>query len=158
MNAGKEDITEFISTNWPKGNSDKVPSEISYSPADNRESQWGYDMSSGALKLVWTKLELDQQERPDELRMILKALRGMKNLDKRYIEESNGLPSYPSKDSVDIVAEYLSKVREYVIDHPPAKFKEAYSAYVSTLPIDLVVTVPAVRMRQSIKHSILGSY
>jgi hypothetical protein len=90
---------------------------------------------------VWTKLELDQQERPDELQLILDALNGMKNLDFEEIKKRNGLPSYPGKDPVDMVAEYLSEVRKYVMKHPPGDINETF---LSTVPIDLVVTVPAV--------------
>jgi hypothetical protein len=140
---GREDIEEFIFSEWPSGgNAEKVPSEISYSAAPRGEGQWGFDIAPGSLKLFWTKLELDQQERPDELELILKALESMKYLNPNEVQEADGFPSYPAKDPVDIVAEYLTRVREYVRDHPPSNF---HQAFFSTTPVDLVVTVPAVR-------------
>jgi hypothetical protein len=139
---GREDVVEFICSDWPKGGgAEKVPSEISYSTSHGGERQWGFDIAPGSVKLVWTKLELDQQERPDELALILKALDRMQNLDLMEIPEVDGLPSYPAKDPVDIVAEYLTQVREYVRDNPPSEF---HPTYLSTMSIDLVVTVPAV--------------
>ena len=72
---GREHVEEFICSAWPGRNEQKVRSEISYSAAPSGEfHQWGFDIAPGSLKLVWTKLELDQQERPDELELILKAL------------------------------------------------------------------------------------
>jgi hypothetical protein len=139
---GKENVEEFLYSEWPKGHGvKKVPSEISYSVTRGGESQWGFDIAPGSLKFVWTKLELDQQERPEELVLILKALDGMKNLDPEKIREADRFPSYPAKDPVDIVAEYLTKAREYVRDHPPNRL---HPTYLSMTPIDLVVTVPAV--------------
>jgi hypothetical protein len=137
-------------TDWPKHADDKVPSEISYSPSQGFGLQWGYDISPGSCKLVWTKLELDQQRRSDELRMLLDALIGMGNLDVRKIEQASGLPPYPGKDPVELVGDYLSSVREHLMH----LLVNTYGAdYLSTVPIDLVVTVPAVC--QSV-HQILG--
>ncbi|KAH0552832.1 hypothetical protein GP486_006968 [Trichoglossum hirsutum] len=131
--------------------SSKVPSIISFSPI-----HWGLDLlnflretSPGegegvgrdAGALVWTKLELEQQERPDELRMILEALIGMNDLDYSKIVGSAGLPQYPAKDPVDIVAEYLSKVREYLVQTILGDYSPEY---LSTTPVDLVITVPTV--------------
>ena len=139
---GKEHVEEFICSAWPGRNEQKVRSEISYSAAPSGEyHQWGFDIAPGSLKLVWTKLELDQQERPDELELILKAIDRMGNLDPDRIPEADGFSSYAAKDPVDIVAEYLTQVREYVRDHPPVDF---HPSFLSTVPIDLVVTVPAV--------------
>jgi hypothetical protein len=138
---GKERVDEYICLGWPRNNEEKVPSEISYSAAPGGEHQWGFDVAPESLKLVWTKLELDQQERHDELELILKAIDGMGNLDPERIPEADGFPSYAAKGPVDIVAEYLTQVREYVRDHPPLDFPPSY---LSTVPIDLVIAVPVV--------------
>lgn len=139
---GKEDVEEFVYLDWHKGGGvEKVPSEISYSATGGGERQWGFDIAPGSLKFTWTKLELDQQERPDELGLILKALDGMINLDARKIGGVYGFPSYPAKGPVDIIAEYLSRVREYVKDKPAGKLDQTF---LSITPIDLVFTVPAV--------------
>jgi hypothetical protein len=142
MMGGTESLEEFIFSEWPGGGNDrKVPSEISYSVASPGESQWGYDIAPGSLKFVWTKLELDQQERLDELDLILKALEGMKYMDPNHVQEAHRFPSHPARDSVDIVADYLTRVREYVRDHLPSNF---HQAFFDVTPVDLVITVPAV--------------
>lgn len=139
---GREDLEQFPYSEWRRGGgAEKVPSEISYSATPNNEAQWGYDIAPRSVKFAWTKLELDQQERPDELELILKALEGMQYLDPNHDQEANRFLSYFSKDQVDIVAEYLTRVREYVRDHPPHGF---HQAFLSVTPVDLVVTVPAV--------------
>jgi hypothetical protein len=139
---GTEHFEEFVYSEWPHGgNDEKVPSEISYSTASGNEGQWGYNIAPGSLKFAWTKLELDQQERPDELKLILKALEGMKLMDPNHVPGAHRFSSHLAKDSVDIVADYLTRVREYVRDHPPSGFHQAFFA---VTPVDLVVTVPAV--------------
>jgi hypothetical protein len=136
-----EDNHTVVITNWPKMVDEKVPSEISYSLTPGAERQWGYDISPGARKMVWTKLELEQQERPDELRMILDALNGMRNLNFEDTMQRKELPSYPGKDPVDIVADYLTYIREHLVQ----ELLQTYGAeYLSSLPVDLVVSVPAV--------------
>lgn len=140
-------ISEIVISNWPKKIEEKVPSEISYSPAPGGERQWGYDFGSRARKLVWTKLELGQQRRPEELRMILDALNGMENLNFDAIRRSGGLPAYPAKDPVDIVADYLTYVREHLMEN----LVQDYGAhYISTVPVDIVFTVPAVSGKLSL--------
>ena len=67
-------------------NSERIPSVISYSPASEmQERQWGSDLSSNAVAIVDTKLELELQDSSGELDLILKALDGMHNLDFQYI-------------------------------------------------------------------------
>jgi hypothetical protein len=142
MIGGTESLEEFVFSDWLHGgNSLKVPSEISYSVASHGESQWGCDIAPGSLKFVWTKLELDQQERLAELDLILKALESMKYMDPNHVQEAHRFPSHPARDSVDIVADYLTRVREYVRDHPPHGF---HQAFFDVTPVDLVVTVPTV--------------
>lgn len=127
---------------WPGGAiTDKVPSEYSYSPAPEGTSQWGGHFSSGSTKLVWTKLQLDEQKRTEELSMILDALIGTNNLDFEIIRQSRGLPSYPAKDPVEVVADYLEKVRQVLW----ANLLQTFGPVVlQTIPVDLVFTVPAV--------------
>ncbi|OCK87440.1 uncharacterized protein K441DRAFT_682663 [Cenococcum geophilum 1.58] len=128
-----------IITNWPGKAHYKVPSEISYSAAAEHNHQWGFDIHGGSQRMVWTKMELDQQGRKQELKSILDALVGMKNLDLGEIRKENGLPSYPAKEPVDIVADYLSKVREHVLKEPGLQ-----PAMISDIITDLVVAVPAM--------------
>jgi hypothetical protein len=139
---GRADIRESrLIRAWPGKVNEKVPSEISYSLTTERNYQWGFDIGEGSHKMIWTKMELDQQGRKQELQWILDGLIGMRNLDLDRIRRENGLPSYPAKEPVDIVADYLSKVREKVIVELEGLFNRAVLA---EMVIDLVVTLPAV--------------
>lgn len=124
---------------WPKTTAEKIPSEVSYQ--NDGTVSWGYDISPTARKLVWTKLELDEQRPSEELRMILEVLSGMGNLDLARLRGNGGLPSYPGKDPVDIVADFLGKVREHTLIELARRYRPEL---LKTLPIDLVITVPAV--------------
>src|SRR2546423_9397809 len=68
---------------WPgnhgvTGSKEKVPSEISYS-ADGTVL-WGFSIPPQAQRQVWTKLELDEQKRGEELKMLLELLNGIEHL------------------------------------------------------------------------------
>jgi hypothetical protein len=134
---GDSDVSAIHPLQWPNGNEYKVPSEISYVAAPGRHDQWGFDIAPGATKMVWTKLELEKREMAEELQSILDALDGMKGLDGQQIDAEFGLPSYPAKSPTEIVADFLERVREHV----PTEIRPE----ILGLPIDLVVTAPAVR-------------
>lgn len=89
------------------------------------------------------KLELEPQERIEELRSIISLLDGVDNLDSSKLAEAfRGIPQYPPKNAVEIVASFLTNIREYAIeqlDHDSARNKDVRA----TVPIDLVITVPA---------------
>jgi hypothetical protein len=91
--------------------------------------------------MIWTKLQLDQQERVEELRLILKSLIATDNLDYERIRRERGLPSFPAKEPVDIVADYLGKVREVVVEQLLRTFGRVLMSRIIT---DIVITVPAV--------------
>ncbi len=55
--------------------------------------------------------------------------------------DSNAPPSYPGKEPVDIVADYLGKVREHLMTNLVLKYTREI---LRTMPVDLVITVPAV--------------
>jgi len=143
-NLGVEEADDGITDcqSWPHGGQVKVPSQVAYSSSHEHNAQWGYDISPQALRLVWTKLELDKQDRVDELNHLLGALNGMKDLNLEEIARSRGLPEYPAKEPVEIVSDYLSFVREHVV-----KLDMPYSvgeALLQRFPIDIVVTCPTV--------------
>jgi len=133
-----------IVDDWgPKmGNSDKIPSVYSYSPASPAgEQQWGASLSPGAIAMVNTKLELDVQDNKlDELELILQLLHGTKNLGFEHVKASKGYPAYTWKTPENIVTDYLTKVFQYL--------NKALSNFGSTLrgqiPVDIVITVPVV--------------
>ena len=60
-------------TSWSRINAPKVPSVISYAPSEGHEAQWGYEISNGGVEMVWTKLQLNEQERLPELHCAMEA-------------------------------------------------------------------------------------
>jgi hypothetical protein len=126
------------------GNSDKIPSVISYSPPTKaKELQWGSSLSPDALAMINTKLELDSSERSEELDLLLQALDGMKNLNFEYIKASRGLPEYTFKSPEDIVADYLCKVFDHFYKET---LKPLSEEYLNRINVDIVITVPVVRL------------
>lgn len=129
-------------TAWPGiGNENKVPSEMSYATGPGGEHQWGFDFSDKAPRLVLTKLELEHDEPKTELGKLLDAVRQIEVLSVGQIDQNNGLALSYTKSAEDIVKDYLVGIREQL-------FKDLRSvypaAYLSSIPIDLVITVPAV--------------
>lgn len=141
-NANLSDI-EIMNYWGPQmGNHDKIPSVISYSPAGPvGEQQWGYSLSREAVTMVHTKLELDVQEnKSDELDLLLQVLDGMKNLHFDHVIRSKGYPAYTWKVPEDIVTDYLTKVFEY-LEQAVSNFGPALK---DQIPVDIVLTIPVV--------------
>jgi hypothetical protein len=130
-----------VLTNWGTGVGVKVPSEISYSSSKEHSQNWGFDIDKNAVKMTWIKLQLDQQKREQELEWILEALKGMKSGMETVKAGQGGIPDYPSRNPVDIVADFLKKVREKVVE----ELRATYGAIFNDLPKEIVVTIPAVR-------------
>jgi hypothetical protein len=130
---------------WAKApgmdNLHKVPSVISYSPSTHtQEQQWGASLSHDAIAMINTKLELDLQDnKSEELDLILQTLDGMGNLNIEHVKTSKGYPEYTWKGPGDIVADYLTKVFQAVL--PAMNFPPEYLA---RIPVDIVITVPVV--------------
>ena len=123
------------------GNHQKIPSVISYSlKTANREQQWGTDLSPQAIAMVHTKLQLDVDDVSAELDLILQALDGMHNLDFRYIRDAGSAPKYPRKGPEEIVEDYLTRVFDYLLQAVGSFTQELRDR----IPVDIVVTVPAV--------------
>lgn len=122
-------------------NTPKIPSIISYSPASpTGEQQWGYSLSKDAVAMTNTKLELDvQDDRLDELELTLKLLEGTSNLQFNHVRVSSGFPEYTWKEPEEIVTDYLTKVFQSVSQDSPIGI-----ALGLNLPVDIVITVPAV--------------
>ena len=124
------------------GNTDKVPSVISYSPhTDEGEQQWGSSLSPDAVAMVNSKLELDVQDnKSDELDLILQVLDGMNDLNFVHVKASKGYPDYTWKVPEIIVTDYLAKVFQYV----EQRISQFAAEMRTRLPVDIVLTVPVV--------------
>jgi hypothetical protein len=134
----------LLVSDWGRqmGNADKVPSVISYSPAtDAAEQQWGSSLSPDAVAMVNSKLELDVQDnKSDELDLILQVLDGMKNLNFDHVKASKGYPDYTWKVPEEIVTDYVTKVFQYV----EQRVSQFAAEMRTRLPVDIVLTVPVV--------------
>lgn len=132
-----------VNTYWGEkmGNSDKIPSVISYSDSsEKREQQWGASLSPNAVAMINTKLELDLRGTTDELDLILQTLDGVNNLRFQHIREIGPLPDYPCKGPEAIVTDYLTRVFDYLLDQVD-NFSEELRR---VIPVDIVLTIPAV--------------
>ncbi|KAH6719428.1 hypothetical protein BKA61DRAFT_713830 [Leptodontidium sp. MPI-SDFR-AT-0119] len=133
---------------------DKVPSQISYDIGANSERQWGFDISTDTARLELTKLQLEDQNKVDELKKVLEAVKALETLDISKIECHNGLAVTYSKDPEAVVADYLTKIREHLVGY----LKRQYDpVYVALTPIDLVVTVP-VKWSEGAKERTLRAF
>ncbi|KAF1911224.1 hypothetical protein BDU57DRAFT_485781 [Ampelomyces quisqualis] len=113
---------------WPSrhtkiGTKEKVPSEIAYLPEG---TQWGSLIAPNVQRHMWTKLELDSAQIGEAAKIV------------RELSLNN---QGPDKKAVDIVADFLAHVKDHLIQNLDNRYgKELWK----TLPITLVVTVPAV--------------
>jgi molecular chaperone DnaK (HSP70) len=113
---------------WPSrhtkiGTKEKVPSEIAYTPDG---TQWGSLIAPNIQRHMWTKLDLDSPQIGEAAKILNELSLSAKG---------------PSKQAVDIVADFLTQVKDHLIKN----LEERYGNQLSkTLPITLVVTVPAV--------------
>lgn len=125
-------------------NSLKIPSVYSYSPRTNGAKQWGDSLSHDAVTMINTKLELDVQDNKiEELELILRSLEGMGNLNFEHVKASRGRPEYTWKSPEEIVTDYLTKVFDCV-DQEVEKFTPLVK---SRIPVDIVITVPVVSFK-----------
>jgi hypothetical protein len=140
-----QDVDINVVKDWGQGpqmnNTEKVPSVISYSPcSDEEEQQFGFSLSPEAVAMVNTKLELDVQDnKVDELDLILQALDGMDNLSFEKVKNSNGYPAYTWKAPEEIVTDYLEKVFPYV-----NRILEKNETLRKGIKVDIVITFPVV--------------
>ncbi|KAK3997750.1 hypothetical protein QBC44DRAFT_228707 [Cladorrhinum sp. PSN332] len=146
-----------IIESWPGSkvdSSEKVPSRIAYSPpatsGANPTILWGNQIKHTTKATVHAcmKLRLDEKMKGSpEFRMLLAFLTSRVNsldldLDPSdLLDEPDGPPEYPGKSPVDMVSDYLTKVRE-------AAWQEMEKTYgvqmFASMRRELVVTVPAV--------------
>jgi hypothetical protein len=112
---------------WPARNNsigtrDKVPSEVTY---QDEGIVWGSLIEPDVPRHMWTKLQLEASQTGEVTQI--------------FQESSTAQCS--SKQPVDIVADFLSQVKAHLIPNLDKKFGKILWR---TLPITLVVTVPAV--------------
>ena len=129
---------------WPRQESTKVPSVISYSRTKTRTRQWGHDIDDQSKVLAWTKLELEPQSKLTELRHLLDTARGLKEI-KDFLADPNAgrstdVPRHLPKSAGDIVADYMNKVVRWWYADLNAETRSLFG----NVPIRLVVTHPAV--------------
>lgn len=132
----------------------KIPSVISYSPCtDANEQQFGASLSPDAVAMINTKLELEAQDtRLDELDLIIQVLEGTKNLDFEHVKRAHGYPGYTWKVPEDIVTDYLTKAFEHF-----ERATEYLTEIKTNVPVDIIITVPVVRMNSSLVSRIASS-
>jgi hypothetical protein len=117
----------------------QIPSVISFSKRLGGAENWGSDLSTGALAMINTKLELDLNDISEELDLIQQALVGVDNLNFKYVREARVGREYNWRRPEDIVEKYLTKVFEHLLIQ-----MQSFSDVVRReLRLDLVVTIPA---------------
>jgi len=116
-------INDWPSRNNKIGTREKVPSEIAYPPTG---MQWGSSILPYIQRHVWTKLELNNTSVGEAAKIF---------------EELSLSSSGPRKNAVEIVADFLAQVKDHLIKNLDEKYGQELWR---TLPITLVVTVPAV--------------
>ncbi|KAH0564764.1 hypothetical protein GP486_001847 [Trichoglossum hirsutum] len=147
-----------IVVDWPGQHAhnavnEKVPSQVAYGQIDGSPYEWGAwgnIIPPNTPRQYWTKLKLDEKsKRPRELRMLLALLAGdigAMNLDDNDGDDDgdgndDGPPAYPGKEPVDIVADFLTGVKDHVWRHMG---EELTKTLFESIQLDVVLTVPAV--------------
>jgi hypothetical protein len=138
-----EDLVEY--THWPEERGPKVPSAFSYSDTKGPHhcKQWGHDIDDDSKVMQWTKLELEPKATVKELEILRDLLKGLNLVNECRADESKEIPQYLTRDSGDIVRDYLLKISRHWLD-----FMEdagQFTLDTDRVPLDIIVTHPAVR-------------
>ncbi|KAK6337277.1 hypothetical protein TWF730_002683 [Orbilia blumenaviensis] len=138
-------------TSWPgmatqNATNEKVPSRIAYGTPPEPEILWGNQIKHNTKAPIYScmKLKLDEDmSGPGRFRRFLALIaRDMVGMDIEDANETpNEPPEYPGKSTVDMVADYLTKVRETTWDVLEQQYGKVLF---SSMKKELVVTVPAV--------------
>ncbi|KAK4447403.1 hypothetical protein QBC34DRAFT_467550 [Podospora aff. communis PSN243] len=115
--------THKLFEDWPGLSSRKVPSAVSYTGSSDGQQQWGHDIQTGSEVLRWTKLELRQGTRVDELKKLRATV----------------VPAHLCMDAEDIITDYLKKVTRRWFEHMSAH----NASTLRNVPLDVVITNPA---------------
>jgi hypothetical protein len=137
---------------WPPNQeSNKVPSQHSYSNTPKGCQQWGYDIDDNSLVLKRTKIQLEEVRDPlSELHTLSEMLYQLRllNLSQPAVRK-NGIPKHLAKEPEDVVKDYL----DYIAEKTLAEIKSRVGKHVpDKIPMDLVVTHPAVSVDQEKPH------
>jgi molecular chaperone DnaK (HSP70) len=116
-------VNDYPSRHTKIGTKEKVPSEIAYLPDG---VQWGSTIPTNVSRHMWTKLQLDRPQTGEAAKIIEEGALAAQVLDKQ---------------PVDIVADFLAQVKDHLIKNLDHTYRREVW---TTLPITLVVTVPAV--------------
>jgi hypothetical protein len=91
---------------------------------------------------VWTKLQLEEGQKREELKMVLALLsENMEGLSLAGRSSDDNSPLYPGEQPQDVVADFLTGVSEHVVQ---TLIQEFSHRLLSTIQIKIVITVPAV--------------
>jgi hypothetical protein len=131
--------------NWPEKNEAKVPSEVSYSltAGDKEFRRWGFSIENKSKVFRWTKLELVNDPSPvGELEKLDELMAGLTEIKILYMEslETADVPFHLSKTTKDIVEYYLT----FVAEEWKAHISSTATQVLNTVPVDIVITHPAV--------------
>jgi molecular chaperone DnaK (HSP70) len=114
---------------WPSchtkiGTKEKVPSEVAY--LDDGTVQWGSSIKPSTKRHMWTKLRLETS---------------LDGKAAKIVGELSSSTKCDGKQPVDIVSDFLTPVRTHLVQNLDNRYGRKVW---ETLPIILVVTVPAV--------------
>lgn len=100
--------------------------------------------------MVNTKLELEPQaSRKDELELTWYLLKGTGNLAFEHLRKIGPNPAYSSKQPREIVEDYLARICESALKPKAFRTIDLREAIESKIPLDIIITVPAVSLLKS---------
>jgi hypothetical protein len=129
---------------WPGRETPKVPSDYSYSESATGKNQWGHDIDDNSLVVRWTKLNLEARDPERELEVLGELVKGLDRM-RSFQQTQNDMPQHLARNASDVVRDYLTRVvRQWYIwmrSQPGSR-----QHILRNLPLDLVITHPAVSM------------
>lgn len=104
-----------------------MPTEIVYN-SEGEVDKWGFEIKANQDRLSWFKLLLEPPKYATTHTSTLQRT-------------SNQIPALKSKKPVDVVADYLSCLRNHTLE----TLRRTYGRpFLEETPIDYIMTVPAV--------------
>ena len=120
-----------------------MPSVISYSPSAAGKRQWGSEIDNDASWAShWVKLDLLKQTPLQELSVLKRSLHNLKDLQRHTSNDHRGYktPHHLTKSPEEIVQDFLY----FIAEHYYRTVKAESQHLLTSLPIDMVLTHPAV--------------